>query len=60
MWTDLIVQSIEQTDKVNSRPIIVDLKPKRIRRGFFGASGTMTFNDDCYNYTVRMDTVPMP
>lgn len=52
LWTDLDVQSIEQMNKNTSRPIIIDLRPSRIRRGVYGISGTLIINDDVSQYTV--------
>lgn len=47
------VRSAENLMGNNSKPVIIDVHPKRISKGVYGLSGQLIFNDDLTKYFVR-------
>lgn len=52
MWTDMEVRGVDNLLGNDSKPAIIDVHPKRVKKGVYGLTGHVTFNDDLTKYFV--------
>lgn len=53
LWTDFEMGAVSSLNQSDGKPIVFDLRTKRIRKGVYGIAGEVHVTDDLDGYSVN-------